>query len=96
MVKNWKEFILENKDLSKIGDLELKEFDIKDYSLLGLTTSEIQDWSYTLNKNKFYLSDVEIQFIDKDGWIRKDIKIGEKLRNIPPDPKPQISYLLFF
>lgn len=80
MVKNWKEFILENKNLSEIGNLELKEFNSKDYSLLGLTTTEITDWSYILNKNKFYLSDVEIQFIDKDGWIRKDIKIGEKLR----------------
>lgn len=80
MVKNWKEFILENKNLSKIGNLGLKEFNSKDYSLLGLTTTDITDWSYVLNKNKFYLSDVEIQFIDKDGWIRKDIKIGEILR----------------
>ena len=80
MVKNWKEFILENKNLSKIGNLGLKEFNSKNYSLLGLTTTEITDWSYVLNKNKFYLSDVEIQFIDKDGWIRKDVKIGEILR----------------
>ena len=80
MVKNWKEFILENKNLSKIGNLGLKEFNSKDYSLLGLTTTDITDWSYVLNKNKFYLSDAEIQFIDKDGWIRKDVKIGEILR----------------
>ena len=52
MVKNWKEFILENKNLSEIGNLELKEFNSKDYSLLGLTTTEITDWSYILNKNK--------------------------------------------
>lgn len=80
MIKDWKEFITESKDLNKIGDLGLKKYNPNTYNLVGLDENEISDYFYILDEYKFYLSDLQIKFIDKDGWMRRDIKIGESLR----------------
>ena len=83
MIKNWKEFLLlESKyDLTKVGNsLELTEYKDDRPSIFGIDENEIEDNFYLLNDYKLYLSHLELTFVDDDGFVREDIKIGESLK----------------
>lgn len=80
MIKNWDKFILENlSNLDKIGhNLKLKKYDPSKYK--NIDRNDIEDNFYMLSDYNVYLSTTKVGYIDKDGFIREDIKIGESLK----------------